>query len=103
MTVASSVFGYIGTAPSWRRQSRLVWRQGPCHLVEDAFNPQVVQWIYRIGPHYVGSLQAPQLPGSAEALCSLVNEERIVFGGLLLLLPLAWGIDIIHIGGIQTN
>lgn len=80
LTVASSVFGYIGTAPSWRRQSRLVWRQGPCHLVEDAFNPQVVQWIYRIGPHYVGSLQAPQLPGSAEALCSLVNEERIVFG-----------------------
>lgn len=63
LTVASSVFGYIGTAPPWRRQSRLVWRQGPCHLVEDAFNPQVVQWIYRIGPHYVGSLQSPQLPG----------------------------------------
>ena len=48
--------------------------------MEDAFNPQVVQWIYKIGPHYVGSLQAPQLSAQSEALCSLVNEERIVFG-----------------------
>ena len=113
LTVASSVFGYIGTAPSWRRQSRLAWRQGPCHLVEDVFNAQVVQWIYRVGPHYVGSLQAPESPpappssssgsnssggstaGDASAagddplvsssgncllLCSLVNEDRVVFG-----------------------
>jgi len=113
LTVASSVFGYIGTAPSWRRQSRLVWRQGPCHLVEDAFNAQVVQWIYRVGPHYVGSLQAPELPvalaggavmsggvfaiaggdgdggdvtggesscASSLLLCSLVNEDRVMFG-----------------------
>lgn len=111
LTVASSVYGYIGTAPSWRRQSRLVWRQGPCHLVETDLNPQTVQWIYRIGPHYAGSLQAPELPVPPSSLvgissslasskaesssasvestssgtlpltsvCSLVNEERIVF------------------------
>ena len=79
LTVASSVFGYIGTAPPWRRPSRLVWRQGPCHLVEDAFNQQVVQWLYRIGPHYVGSLQAPELFGeSALFYCFMMLSRKTV-------------------------
>lgn len=72
LTVASSVYGYIGTAPTWRRPSRLVWRQGPCHLVEDVLNAQAVQWIYRIGPHYVGSLQAAELPGFLARIISSI-------------------------------
>ena len=30
-----SVFGWIGTPPAWRRQSRLCWKQGPCFMFED--------------------------------------------------------------------
>lgn len=38
LTVASSVYGYIGSPPSWRRYSRLCWKQGPCHLFEEVNN-----------------------------------------------------------------
>ena len=56
---ATSVFCYIGTPPQLRRQSRLIWRQGPCHLIED-ITPQVtIGMLYQLGPNYVGSFQAP--------------------------------------------
>lgn len=35
LTVASAVYGFIGTPPAWRRYSRLCWKQGPCHLFEE--------------------------------------------------------------------
>jgi len=53
------VFAYIGTPPALRRPSRLLWRQGPCYLIEDVVAMPVVQTLYRLGPNYVGSLQAP--------------------------------------------
>lgn len=37
--------------------------------------------IYQLGPHYVGTLQAPLPPGqSQEPLGPLVAEEKVVFG-----------------------
>ena len=53
-----SVFAYIGTPPALRRQSRLLWRQGPCYLIEEVVAMPVIQTLYRLGPNYVGSLQA---------------------------------------------
>ncbi|GLG99384.1 Neurobeachin [Gryllus bimaculatus] len=79
LTVASSVYGYIGTPPVWRRYSRLVWKQGPCHLVEEVLTPQTVAILYQLGPQYMGSLQAPELNGT-EPLASLVPEEKVIFG-----------------------
>lgn len=79
LTVASPVYGYIGTPPCWRRYSRLAWKQGPCHLVEEVFNSQSISNLFKLGPHYMGSLQAPQLTGS-EPLSSLASEEKVVFG-----------------------
>ncbi|KAG8294828.1 WD repeat and FYVE domain-containing protein 3 [Homalodisca vitripennis] len=61
LTVASSVYGYIGTPPQWRRYSRLSWKQGPCHLLEEVLSPHIVNAIYQRGPHYLGSLQATQV------------------------------------------
>lgn len=61
LTVPSQVYGYIGTPPCWYRNSRLTWKQGPCHLVEEVFNTQSVLTLFKLGPHYMGSLQAPQL------------------------------------------
>ncbi|XP_047001362.1 WD repeat and FYVE domain-containing protein 3 [Schistocerca americana] len=79
LTVASSVYGYIGTPPVWRRNSRLVWKQGPCHLLEEVLSPQTVSLLHQLGPHYMGSLQAPELNG-IEPLPSLIAEEKVIFG-----------------------
>ncbi|XP_073985786.1 WD repeat and FYVE domain containing 3 bchs [Rhodnius prolixus] len=79
LTIASSVYAYIGTPPIWRRYSRLVWKQGPCHLIEEVISPHTVPLIYQLGPHYLASLQAAQLHGN-EPMPPLVAEEKIIFG-----------------------
>lgn len=73
LTVASSVYAYIGTAPAWRRYSRLSWKQGPCHLVEEVLSPQIVSTIFRLGPQYMGSFQSPQMNGTYCKL-EVINE-----------------------------
>jgi len=60
-TAFTSVFGYIGTPPQLRRQSRLTWRQGPAHLLEDVVTASTVKNIYTLGPTYIGSFQSPYL------------------------------------------
>ena len=80
LTMASSVFGYIGTPPHWRRQSRLCWKQGPCLLFEDVTSPQLAALLYKLGPHYLGSLQAPQLANTGEILNSQIGEDKLIFG-----------------------
>lgn len=80
LAVASSVYSLIGTPPPWRRHSRLCWKQGVCHLIEDIVSPQTVSTIYALGPHYVGSLQAPQFGKLNELINPLVPEERVMFG-----------------------
>ncbi|XP_076043582.1 WD repeat and FYVE domain containing 3 bchs isoform X2 [Oratosquilla oratoria] len=79
LTVASSVCAYIGTPPAYRRVSKLTWKQGSCHLVEDVLQPNLVAHLYQLGPHYMGCLQAPEMPGH-EALSAVVPEEKVVFG-----------------------
>lgn len=78
MTVASPVYGYIGTPPCWRRYSRLTWKQGPCHLVEEVFNSQNVANLFKLGPHYMGSLQAPQLPGKKILILNFIYSIFIL-------------------------
>ena len=55
---ATSVFGYIGTPAQLRCKANLVWKQGPCVLIEEALSPAVVEKIYTLGPNYVGCLQS---------------------------------------------
>ncbi|XP_044260057.1 WD repeat and FYVE domain-containing protein 3 isoform X2 [Tribolium madens] len=78
LTVASSVYGFIGTPPAWRRYSRLCWKQGPCHLFEEVLTPVVVSQMFHLGPHYMGSFLAPNL-NTSETM-QLVSEEKVVFG-----------------------
>ncbi|XP_018577977.1 WD repeat and FYVE domain-containing protein 3 [Anoplophora glabripennis] len=78
LTIATSVYGFIGTPPAWRRYSRLCWKQGPCHLFEEVLTPSTVSQMYHLGPHYMGSFLAPNL-NSPEAT-QLVTEEKVVFG-----------------------
>ncbi|KAF6208270.1 hypothetical protein GE061_016724 [Apolygus lucorum] len=79
LTVASSVYGYIGTPPMWRRYSRLSWKQGPCHLMEEVLSPHCVPTMFQLGPHYLASFQAPQIYGN-EPYPPIVAEEKLVFG-----------------------
>ncbi|XP_074041175.1 WD repeat and FYVE domain containing 3 bchs isoform X2 [Leptinotarsa decemlineata] len=78
LNVASSVYGYIGTPPAWRRYSRLCWKQGPCHLFEEVLPPTTVTNMYQLGPHYMGSFLAPKL--NSPEVIQLVTEEKVVFG-----------------------
>jgi hypothetical protein len=78
---ASSVYAWIGTPPAWRRPSRLCWKQGPCLMLEEAVAAQLAGLLWRLGPHYLGSLQAPQLTTTTgEVLGSQLTEERILLG-----------------------
>ncbi|XP_065351177.1 WD repeat and FYVE domain-containing protein 3 [Cloeon dipterum] len=77
--VPSSVYGFIGTPPSWRKYSRLSWKQGPCQLLEEVLSPQMVTVIHKLGPQYMGSLQAPEITHS-EPHGPLIAEEKLVFG-----------------------
>ena len=79
-TSSQSVYGWIGTPPAWRRPSRLCWKQGPCFMFEDVASASLASLIYRLGPHYLGSLQAPQVTHSREVLTSQVAEEKIIIG-----------------------
>ncbi|KAG1679752.1 WD repeat and FYVE domain-containing protein 3 [Nymphon striatum] len=78
LTVASSVYAYIGTPPSSRRHSRLVWKQGVCLLVEEILSTHTIAALYTLGPNYLGSLQAPVLFGNENSGC--IAEEKVVFG-----------------------
>ncbi|XP_035824115.1 WD repeat and FYVE domain-containing protein 3 isoform X2 [Aplysia californica] len=77
-TAFTSVFAYIGTPPQLRRQSRLLWRQGPSIMLEDIISAAVVKNIYDLGPTYIGSLQAPLTDGEVNG--SYMTEERVMFG-----------------------
>ena len=59
VNASSSVFTYVGTPPPLRRLSKLTWRQGPCHLIEDVISAQAVTSLYQLGPNYIGNFQAP--------------------------------------------
>ncbi|XP_069124433.1 WD repeat and FYVE domain-containing protein 3-like isoform X2 [Argopecten irradians] len=78
-TAFTSVFAYIGSPPQLRRNSRLTWRQGPCHLLEDIVTHAVVANIYNLGPTYLGSFQSPVLEDS-DTVVALIAEEKVVFG-----------------------
>jgi hypothetical protein len=60
-TAFTSVFSYIGSPPQVRRNSKLTWRQGPCHLMEDIVSTNVIRNIYNLGPTYIGSFQSPNM------------------------------------------
>ncbi|XP_074647224.1 WD repeat and FYVE domain-containing protein 3-like [Tubulanus polymorphus] len=81
----TSVFTYIGTPPAIRRQSALVWRQGPCHLIEEVLSVNLVQTIFRCGPNYIGCFQAPftgkptRTDPVIELCAPLVSEDKVIF------------------------
>lgn len=80
VNATNSVYAIIGTPPAWRRYSRLCWKQGVCHLLEEVLTAQTVACVFQLGPHYMGSLQAPHTRKINEPLAPLLPEERVIFG-----------------------
>ena len=78
-TAFTSVFSYIGSPPQVRRNSKLTWRQGPCHLMEDIVSTNVIRNIYNLGPTYIGSFQSPNMD-DGEFQGSFIGEEKMMFG-----------------------
>lgn len=46
LSVASAVYGVIGTPPPWRRYSRLAWRQGPALLLEEVIKLSFISNLF---------------------------------------------------------
>ena len=74
------VHGFIGTPPNWRKQSRLVWKQGPCHLIEEPLNAAFVSYIHSLGPNYIGSLQGVTHSQVFQQIQQQISEDRVIFG-----------------------
>ena len=49
-------------------------------MFEDIATPGLASLLHRLGPHYLGSLQAPQVQATGEVLTSQIAEEKILFG-----------------------
>ncbi|XP_054166813.1 WD repeat and FYVE domain-containing protein 3-like [Oppia nitens] len=79
---ASPLFvnGFIGTPPQWRKQSRLVWKQGPCHLLEEPLNSMFVAYIHSLGPNYIGSFQGVTHVQAFQQIQQHIPEDRVIFG-----------------------
>ncbi|XP_078381850.1 WD repeat and FYVE domain-containing protein 3-like isoform X3 [Oculina patagonica] len=87
VNVAPYISAYLGTPPNpnYRRCSRLLWRLGPTHLIEEPLSGSTAEEMYRLGPNYVGSYQAPCPEGQvrvygAEGVEPLVSEDKVMFG-----------------------
>uniref|UniRef100_T1KMA3 WD repeat and FYVE domain-containing protein 3 n=1 Tax=Tetranychus urticae TaxID=32264 RepID=T1KMA3_TETUR len=79
----SFVNGFIGTPPQWRKQSRLIWKQGPCHFLEEPLTVNHVMYIHSLGHNYIGSFQGTSLIQEMTSLSSSLQqipEDKVVFG-----------------------
>ncbi|XP_030011898.1 WD repeat- and FYVE domain-containing protein 4 [Sphaeramia orbicularis] len=77
-TAVIDVYGLIGTPALWKEHAAVVWRVGPCYMLEEALSPEAVGVIYTQGTAYLGNFLALRNTG-VESL-RLVPEERISFG-----------------------
>jgi hypothetical protein len=49
-------------------------------MFEEVTSPQLALILFKLGPHYLGSLQAPQIATTGEVLTSQIAEDKITFG-----------------------
>ena len=71
------VNGFVGTPPHWRKQSKLVWKQGPCHFIEDALPSHIISYVNSLGPNYIGSFQGCTYLQQSQ---QQIPEDRVIFG-----------------------
>ncbi|CAF0761899.1 unnamed protein product, partial [Didymodactylos carnosus] len=74
-----STFAYIGSLPVQRVHSSVVWRQGPCFLIEEILSPQTIAAMSGAGPQYIGCFQSVCTDQSNDVFAPLFAEEKIIF------------------------
>lgn len=76
VNVAPYISAYVGTPPNpcYRRCSRLLWRLGPTHLIEEPLSGSTADEMYRLGPNYVGSFQAPCPEGQVRVVSCMPHR-----------------------------
>ncbi|XP_053674040.1 WD repeat and FYVE domain-containing protein 3 [Anopheles nili] len=77
-SACACLHAFIGTPPIWRMYSKLNWKQGICHLVDDSFDASAVARVYMLGPHYLGSFQDVRLEEN-EQVNPLIMEDKLAF------------------------
>lgn len=55
---AAFVNALIGSLPQFKCQAQTRWKQGPCHLLEEALNSNFIAVIYALGPNFIGNFQS---------------------------------------------
>uniref|UniRef100_A0A3Q3FIT5 Alfy-like armadillo-like repeat domain-containing protein n=1 Tax=Labrus bergylta TaxID=56723 RepID=A0A3Q3FIT5_9LABR len=78
-TAVIDVYGLIGTPALWKEHAALVWRVGPCYLLEETLGPDAVRVVYTQGTAYLGNFLGND-PDAESLPLRLVPEERISFG-----------------------
>ncbi|CAH8629332.1 unnamed protein product [Schistosoma mattheei] len=82
----SSLCGFVGTPASMRRSSKLLWKIGPFHFIEEPLTANRIAVMTKLGPNYMGSFQAiPSMPSFVrpdvdESNFPLFSEDKLVFG-----------------------
>ncbi|CAH8575671.1 unnamed protein product [Schistosoma turkestanicum] len=82
----SSLCGFVGTLASMRRSSKLLWKIGPFHFIEEPLTANRIAIMTKLGPNYMGSFQAiPSMPSFVrpdvdESNFPLFSEDKLVFG-----------------------
>ncbi|TNN20222.1 WD repeat and FYVE domain-containing protein isoform 3 [Schistosoma japonicum] len=82
----SSLCGFVGTPASMRRSSKLLWKIGPFHFIEEPLTANRIAIMAKLGPNYMGSFQAtPSMPSFMrpdvdESNFPLFSEDKLVFG-----------------------
>ncbi|XP_018654969.1 beige/beach protein-related [Schistosoma mansoni] len=81
----SSLCGFVGTPASMRRSSKLLWKIGPFHFIEEPLTANRIAIMTKLGPNYMGSFQAiPSMPCKYrdvdESNFPLFSEDKLVFG-----------------------
>ncbi|KAK4474687.1 hypothetical protein MN116_001816 [Schistosoma mekongi] len=82
----SSLCGFVGTPASMRRSSKLLWKIGPFHFIEEPLTANRIAIMTKLGPNYMGSFQAiPSMPSFMrpdvdESNFPLFSEDKLVFG-----------------------
>ena len=96
VNVAPYISAYVGTPPnpSYRRCSRLLWRLGPTHLIEEPLSGSTADEMYRLGPNYVGSFQAPCPEGQVRVVSCIHRGLIIVLSRSLISLHASPAFDV---------
>ena len=68
---------HIGTHVTQRHVSLLTYRLGPMFLFEEHLSSGTIHTIYKLGPSYFGSFQAPILQDAVSEMIDIISFQGV--------------------------